>query len=100
MSDDPNSVPVTANLATGAVTADTDEYETAVPRPDRTFSNILWLLGIGTLCLAVLILVVTIAMKALAPADATSDANLGVLVALVGGLNTALVGFFVSQRRK
>ena len=27
-------------------------------------------------------------------------ANLGVLVALVGGLNTALVGFFVSQRRK
>ena len=42
----------------------------------------------------------TICKKALDPADATSDANLGVLVALLGNLVTALVGFFVSQRRK
>lgn len=100
MADEGTTVETQTTTATTVQTDDTDEYETAVPRPDRTFSNILWTMGIGTLCIAVLILVCTIAKKALAPADATSDANLGVLVALVGGLVTALVGFFVSQRRK
>jgi len=81
-------------------TVSSEERDGILPEPDRTFSNVLWTMGIGTLCLAILGLALTICLKALDPADATSDANLGVLVALLGNLVTALVGFFVSQRRK
>ena len=77
-----------------------DNHDGVLPEPDRTFSNILWLLGVGTLAIAILVLTVTICMKALAPADATSDAHLGVLVALLGNMVTGMIGFFVSQRRK
>lgn len=86
---------------TTTTTVDTsEEHDGILPEPDRTFSNVLWTMGIGTLCFAILGLAFTICKKALDPADATSDANLGVLVALLGNLVTALVGFFVSQRRK
>jgi hypothetical protein len=85
-----------------AVNVETPEYDGdgVIPEPNRGFANVLWFLVVVVLCLSVLGLVAAIVLLAFTPADPAPAADAATLVAVLGSVLTALVGFYSARQRR
>lgn len=77
-----------------------DDGDGVIPEPGRGFANILWLLVIVVLCLSVLGLVLAIISLAFTPSEPAGAADAATLVAVLGSVLTALVGFYAARQRR
>jgi hypothetical protein len=96
--DRPEAV-VTTSTAVNVATPD-DASDGVVPEPGRGWANLLWFLVIVVLCLAVLGLTAAIVLLAFTPQEPPGAADAATLVAVLGSVLTALVGFFSSRNRR
>jgi hypothetical protein len=91
---------VETRTAVNVTTPDEDGHDGVIPEPGRVFANILWLLVIVVLCLSVLGLVAAIVLLAFTPQDPPGAADAATLVAVLGSVLTALVGFYAARQRR
>lgn len=98
MADSPDAL-VTTSTAVNVSTPE-DAEDGVIPEPGRGFSNVLWLLVIVVLCLSVLGLVAAIVLLAFTPQEPPGAADAATLVAVLGSVLTALVGFYAARQRR
>lgn len=90
---------VTTSTAVNVEAGEGDQ-DGVIPEPGRGFSNVLWLMVIVVLCLAVLGLVSAIILLAFTPQEPSGAADAATLVAVLGSVLTALVGFYSARQRR
>lgn len=90
---------VTTTTAT-TVSATDDPHDGVIPEPGRGFANGLWLLAVLTLCAAVLALVGALVLLAFVPAEPPGSVDAATLVAVLGAVLTALLGFYTARQRR
>lgn len=95
--DDETSAPVTANLRTGAVTADLrdDDDDPPIARPAGWVSSILWLILVLVMALIALGTAGAAVINFLSPT--TPPTSSGEMVAMSGGAQAALVALFTNR---
>lgn len=100
MSSADDATRVTTTTATVVTPTEADPHDGVVPEPGRGAANVLWFAVIVTLCLGVLALIGAIVMLAFVPAEPKGSADAATLVAVLGSVLTALVGFYASRQRR
>lgn len=93
---DETSAPVTANLRTGAVSADLrDDDDPPIARPAGWVSSILWLILVLVMALIALGTAGAAVINFLSPT--TPPTSSGEMVAMSGGAQAALVALFTNR---
>ena len=95
----PPDAVVTTETAVNVTTPD-DDGDGVIPEPNRGFANVLWFLVVVVLCTSVLALVAAIVLLAFTPQEPPGAADAATLVAVLGSVLTALVGFYSARQRR
>jgi hypothetical protein len=98
--DDATTIETRTATTTVVDSSGDDAHDGVIAEPGGWVRNALWMLVILALCLAVLGLTGAIILLAFVPADPPGSADAATLVAVLGSVLTALVGFFNARQRR